>query len=219
MNLLKTFVKPLLICGAFGALTLISACGGGGGGDAGTPVLPMPAVVAPVDLVVTHKLRITTSKGVIEVGLDNIHAPLTTANFLKYANEGFYNGTVFHRVIKDFMSQGGGMTRTASGLVEKTPTAAPIKLESNVGLRNLRGTLAMARTSAPDSATAQFFINAKDNAFLNYRDAAASDVNGYAVFGKVLTGMDVVDQINAVTTVGDVPTTDVTVTKVEVIAL
>jgi cyclophilin family peptidyl-prolyl cis-trans isomerase len=214
MNLLKTLVKPLLIGGAVAALTLLSACGGGGG-DAGTPVLPMPAVVAPVDMVITHKIRITTSKGVIELGLDNTHAPVTTANFLKYTTEGFYNGTVFHRVIKDFMSQGGGVTRTATGLVEKTPTAGPIKLESNVGLRNLRGTLAMARTSAADSATAQFFINAKDNAFLNYRDATASDVNGYAVFGKVLTGMDVVDQINVVATTNDVPTVDVTIIKVE----
>lgn len=214
MNFLKTLVKPLLIGGAFGALTLLSACGGGGG-DAGTPVVPMPDVVAPVEMVITHKVRITTSKGVIEVGLDNNRAPLTTANFLKYANEGFYNNTVFHRVIKDFMSQGGGVTRTASGLVEKAPTSAPIKLESNVGLRNLRGTLAMARTGVPDSATAQFFINAKDNAFLNYRDPGASDVNGYAVFGRVLSGMDVVDQINAVATANEIPTVDVTITKVE----
>lgn len=215
MNLLKTFVKPMLLGGAVAALTLLSACGGGGG-DAGDPILPMPAVVAPVDMVITHKIRITTSKGVIELGLDGTHAPVTTANFVKYTTEGFYNGTVFHRVIKDFMSQGGGVTRTASGLVEKTPTAAAIKLESNVGLRNLRGTIAMARTSVADSATSQFFINAKDNAFLNYRDASASDVNGYAVFGKVLTGMDVVDQINAVATgTNDVPTVDVTITKVE----
>ncbi len=216
MNLLKNCFKPMLLGGSMAALTLLSACGGGGSSDAGTPILPMPAVVAPVEMVVTHKLRITTSKGVIEVGLDNTHAPVTTANFLKYANEGFYNGTVFHRVIKDFMSQGGGMTRAAAGLVDKTPTSGPIKLESNVGLRNLRGTLAMARTGVPDSATAQFFINAKDNAFLNYRDATASDVNGYAVFGKVLTGMDVVDQINAVATgTGDLPVVDVTITKVE----
>jgi peptidyl-prolyl cis-trans isomerase A (cyclophilin A) len=215
MNLLKTFAKPLLLSGAFSALALLSACGGGGS-DAGTPVLPMPAVVAPVDMVVTHKFRITTSKGVIEVGLDGTHAPVTTANFIKYANEGFYNGTVFHRVIKDFMNQGGGVTRTATGLVEKTPTAGPIKLESNVGLRNLQGTIAMARTDVPDSATAQFFINAKDNAFLNYRDPAARDANGYAVFGKVLTGMDVVNQINVVATgAGDVPVVDVTITKVE----
>ncbi|MBT9491972.1 MAG: peptidylprolyl isomerase [Paucibacter sp.] len=175
----------------------------------------MPAVVAPVDMVITHKIRITTSMGVIELGLDNTHAPVTTANFLKYTTEGFYNGTVFHRVIKDFMSQGGGFTRTASGLVAKTTTSAPIKLESNVGLRNQRGTIAMARTSVADSATAQFFINAKDNAGLNYRDANAVDVNGYAVFGKVLTGMDVVDQINSVATANEIPTVDVTIIKVE----
>ncbi|MCV2358427.1 peptidylprolyl isomerase [Paucibacter sp. TC2R-5] len=167
----------------------------------------------------THKVRVTTSKGVFELGLDATHAPITTTNFLKYVNDGFYNGTVFHRVIKGFMSQGGGFVRGASGLTEKTGTAAAIKLESNVGLRNQRGTLAMARTGVPDSATAQFFINAVDNAFLNYQDPKAQDPNGYAVFGKVTSGMDVVDQINAVATSSDVPTTDVTITKVEVIVL
>jgi cyclophilin family peptidyl-prolyl cis-trans isomerase len=219
MNLFKTLVKPLLICGSFSALTLISACGGGGS-DAGTPVVPSTSVVPEVAMAITHKVRVTTSKGVFELGLDATHAPITTANFLKYVNDGFYNSTVFHRVIKGFMSQGGGFVRSASGLTEKTGTAAAIKLESNVGLRNQRGTLAMARTSAPDSATAQFFINAVDNAFLNYQDPKAPDANGYAVFGKVTSGMDVVDLINAVATgSNDVPTVDITVSKVEVIAL
>jgi len=211
----KTFIRPFLIGAALSALTLLSACGGGGS-DAGTPVQPTPDIKPAVEMTVTHRVRLTTSKGVIEIGLDNAHAPITTANFLKYVNEGFYNGTIFHRVIKDFMSQGGGFTRTTGGLVEKTPTSAAIKLESNVGLRNLRGTIAMARTSVADSATAQFFINAKDNAFLNYKDANASDPNGYAVFGKVLTGQDIVDQINTTATaLNDVPLVDVVIIKAE----
>jgi cyclophilin family peptidyl-prolyl cis-trans isomerase len=209
-------LKFLLQATAFGALTLLSACGGSGAADAGAPVVSSPAVVAAVEMTITHKVTVTTSLGVIELGLDNTHAPISTANFLQYTNAGFYNGTLFHRIIKDFVIQGGGVIRSGSSLVEKTPSFAAIKLESNVGLRNLRGTLAMARTSVTDSATSQFFINVKDNAFLNYGDAGASDKNGYAVFGKVLSGMDVVDQISLVATnSSDTPTVDVTITKVE----
>ena len=207
-------LKFLLQATALGALMMLSACGGGSAADAGTPVVSSPAVVAAVEMTITHKVTITTSLGVIELGLDNAHAPISTANFLQYTNAGFYNGTLFHRVIKDFVIQGGGVVRSGGSLVEKTPSFAAIKLESNVGLRNLRGTLAMARTSAPDSATSQFFINVKDNASLNY--VAAPDNNGYAVFGKVLSGMDVMDQISLVSTnSSDAPTVDVTITKVE----
>ncbi|MCB2020249.1 MAG: peptidylprolyl isomerase, partial [Burkholderiaceae bacterium] len=127
-------------------------------------------------------------------------------NFLAYAKSGHYDGTVFHRVIKDFMIQGGGMTAD----MKQKPTRPPIPLESKNGLVNVRGSVAMARTNDPDSASAQFFINVKDNAFL---DAAnARDGNGYAVFGKVISGMDVVDKIKAVPTgPGDVPVTPVVI--------
>ncbi len=149
-------------------------------------------------------VKLSTSEGDIVVQLDAAKAPKTVENFIQYVKSGHYNGTVFHRVIKTFMVQGGGMT---PDLKEK-PTRAPIPLESRNGLSNVRGTLAMARTSVPDSATAQFFINVKDNNFL---DAAQSpDGNGYAVFGKVVQGMDVVDKIRMVETGqkgphGDVP--------------
>ncbi|MBI2085326.1 MAG: peptidyl-prolyl cis-trans isomerase [Candidatus Aenigmarchaeota archaeon] len=133
-----------------------------------------------------------TSKGNVEVQLDNVNAPITTANFLRYVNEGFYNGTIFHRVMPGFMAQGGGFT--PNGTEKQTHEA--IKLESNNGLKNKRGTIAMARTSVPDSATSQFFINAVDNSFLDY----AHGNDGYAVFGSVTKGMEVVDSILSVKT-------------------
>lgn len=151
-----------------------------------------------------QNIRIKTSEGDIVVQLDAAKAPKTVANFVEYVKSGHYNGTVFHRVIDGFMIQGGGMT---PDLKEKS-TRAPIPLESRNGLSNTRGTIAMARTSVPDSATAQFFINVKDNGFL---DASRSpDGNGYAVFGKVIEGLDVVDKIRKVPTTtrpphGDVP--------------
>lgn len=207
-----SFAKAALLAASLSTLTLLSACGGGSA-DAGTPVVPQPA---PVEITVTHKVRITTNKGIVELGLDNTHAPITTTNFLKYANAGFYNGLLFHRVIKDFMIQGGGFSRTGTTMAEKAPLFPAIKLESQTGLRNARGTIGMARLPAPDSATAQFYINVKDNTFLNYGDPNATDRNGYAVFGKVLVGMDIVDQISVVsTTAGDVPVTDVTIIKIE----
>ena len=141
-----------------------------------------------------QKVRLATSAGDIVLELDAAKAPKTVANFLRYVHEGHYDGTIFHRVIDGFMIQGGGMT---PDLREK-PTHAPIPLEARNGLLNQRGTVAMARTAAPDSATAQFFINLTDNAFL---DAANSrDGNGYAVFGRVVQGMDVVDRIRALPT-------------------
>ena len=140
-------------------------------------------------------VKLETSMGDILVRLDARKAPMTTANFLEYVKAGQYDGTIFHRVIKDFMIQGGGMT---ASLREKT-TRAPIKNEADNGLRNRKYTIAMARTSDPHSATAQFFINVKDNSFLDHRSKDPQGW-GYAVFGKVIRGQDVVDQIAAVKT-------------------
>lgn len=141
------------------------------------------------------KVRIETSAGDIVIELDAENAPVSTENFLGYVNDGFYNGTVFHRVIKDFMVQGGGMD---SDLNPKS-TKAPIKNEAGNGLRNERGTVAMARTQIVDSATAQFFINTVDNSFLNHQ-APTQQGYGYAVFGKVVEGMETVDAIREVKT-------------------
>ena len=135
-----------------------------------------------------------TSKGDIKVELFADKSPITVENFLGYVKDGHYDGTVFHRVIPDFMIQGGGMT---PDLGEKKGKS-PIKNEATNGLKNLRGTLAMARTSDPNSATAQFFINTVDNSFLDHRDTGQG--YGYAVFGKVVDGMDVVDEIQKVKT-------------------
>lgn len=133
-----------------------------------------------------------TTKGNIEIELDTNHAPITTTNFLEYVNSGFYDGLVFHRVMKGFMIQGGGFT--TAGIQKETNS--PIVLESNNGLYNTEGTIAMARTKSPNSATSQFFINTVDNNFLNY----SSSNPGYAVFGKVVLGMEVVKAIEAVET-------------------
>jgi peptidyl-prolyl cis-trans isomerase A (cyclophilin A) len=139
-------------------------------------------------------VKLATSMGDIVLELDAAKAPKTVENFVQYVKAGHYDGTVFHRVIENFMIQGGGMTAD----MNEKPTRAPIPLESRSGLSNVRGSVAMARTSDPNSATAQFFVNVKDNAFL---DAANSrDGNGYAVFGKVTSGMDVVDKIRNVKT-------------------
>ncbi len=143
-----------------------------------------------------QKVKLDTSLGTIVLELDREKAPKTVDNFLQYVKAGHYDGTIFHRVIADFMVQGGGMKPDMS----EKPTRPPIPLESRNGLSNVRGTVAMARTMVPDSATAQFFINVKDNAFLD--QANSRDGNGYAVFGKVVAGMDVVDKIRAVP-VGD----------------
>ncbi|MCK6426120.1 MAG: peptidyl-prolyl cis-trans isomerase [Burkholderiaceae bacterium] len=141
-----------------------------------------------------QKVRLATSMGDIVVELDAAKAPRTVANFVEYVKAGHYDGTVFHRVIPNFMIQGGGMDEK---MAEK-PTRSPIALESRNGLSNVRGSVAMARTMVPDSATAQFFINVKDNAFLDQPNSR--DGHGYAVFGKVVAGMDVVDKIKAVPT-------------------
>lgn len=155
------------------------------------------------------RVVVTTSQGAFTLELDPAKAPETVANFLRYVDDKHYDGTVFHRVIKDFMIQGGGMLPDMS---EKT-TRAPIRNEARNGLKNLRGTVAMARTGAPHSATSQFFINTVDNAFL---DAPGQDGWGYAVFGKVVSGMEVVDKIRGVSTRSagmyqDVPATPVVI--------
>ena len=158
-----------------------------------------------------QKVKLSTSAGDIVLELDPGKAPKTVDNFLQYVKSGQYDGTVFHRVISNFMIQGGGMTPE----LQEKPTRKPIELESRNGLTNDRGTVAMARTNDPNSATAQFFINVKDNAFLN--QAQSRDGNGYAVFGKVVSGMDVVDKIRAVPTgPGDAPKTPVIIEKATV---
>jgi peptidyl-prolyl cis-trans isomerase A (cyclophilin A) len=139
-------------------------------------------------------VKLATSVGDIHIELDAAKAPKSVANFLAYVKAGHYNGTIFHRVIPTFMIQGGGFTKD----LKQKPTRPPIPLESQNGLTNVIGTVAMARTGDPNSATSQFFINVVDNAFL---DAAnARDGNGYAVFGKVVAGMDVVEKIKALPT-------------------
>jgi peptidyl-prolyl cis-trans isomerase A (cyclophilin A) len=142
------------------------------------------------------------------IELDREKAPKSVENFLQYVKSGHYDGTIFHRVIDNFMIQGGGMKPDMS----EKPTRAPIPLESRNGLSNVKGSVAMARTMVPDSATAQFYINVRDNAFL---DAANSrDGHGYAVFGKVVSGLDVVDKIKAVPTASKGPHQNVPVSPV-----
>ena len=159
------------------------------------------------------KVELHTSAGVIGIELEDAKAPVSAKNFLHYVNKGHYDGTVFHRVIKGFMVQGGGF---APGLKNKQ-TDAPIANEANNGLKNDRYTVAMARTNAPHSATAQFFINVADNAFLNFKSESPQGW-GYAVFGKVVSGQDVVDRIEAAATGrsgmhDDVPLADVVIEK------
>ena len=163
------------------------------------------------------KVLLKTNKGDITLTLDAAKAPKSVANFLQYVKNGHYDGTIFHRVIDNFMIQGGGMT---AGMKQK-PTGEQIENEANNGLKNERGTIAMARTSDPHSATAQFFINVNNNDFLNHAAPNAQGW-GYAVFGKVTDGMDVVDAIRKVKTGNagfhqDVPTEDVVIEKASVI--
>ncbi|MGA9666573.1 MAG: peptidylprolyl isomerase [Gallionella sp.] len=160
-------------------------------------------------------VKMHTSKGTFTIELDPEKAPLTVKNFLDYVNSGFYSNTIFHRVIGNFMIQGGGFE---PGMKQKK-TNAPIQNEANNGLKNNAYTVAMARTGDPDSATAQFFINVKDNGFLNY---PGQDGWGYCVFGKVVEGKEVVDAIRDVKTGNrsgfqDVPLEDVIITKAEVV--
>ena len=164
----------------------------------------------------TVTVRMQTNKGAIVLQLDAEKAPETTANFVEYAKSGFYDGTIFHRVIPSFMIQGGGFE---SGMKQKA-TRAPIKNEADNGLKNDLGTIAMARTSDPNSATAQFFINSKNNDFLNHTAPTAQGW-GYCVFGKVVEGIEVVQEIEKVASGArgghqDVPKEDVVIEKVTV---
>lgn len=157
------------------------------------------------------QVTLVTSKGAITFEFDPAKAPISTNNFLSYVGSGFYKDTLFHRVIAGFVVQGGGYS---SGMLKRTSSVGPIELESNKGLSNLRGTLAMARTNVPNSATSEFFINLVDNLSLDYKNAANP---GYAVFGKMVQGMEVVDAIAAQATgvrygFADVPLEDITIT-------
>ncbi len=165
------------------------------------------------------RVQLQTNMGNITLELDAKAAPNSVANFIKYVEDGSYDGTIFHRVISDFMIQGGGFTPDYT----QKKTRAPIKNEANNGLKNMRGTVAMARTNDPHSATTQFFINTVDNGFLNYT-APSMQGWGYAVFGKVVEGMDTVDKIRAVATSrggpfpSDVPKEQVIIKKATVVA-
>ena len=161
---------------------------------------------------------IHTTQGPIKVTLDFENTPVTAQNFLNYTKEDFYNGTLFHRVINGFMIQGGGLL---PGMEDKKSGTPSIKNEANKGGKNKKGTLAMARTSDPHSATAQFFINVADNEFLDFKSETTQGW-GYCVFGHVIEGMDIVDKIKAVPTTSrrghqDVPVEDILIERVEII--
>ena len=162
-------------------------------------------------------IKLQTNMGDITIELNPEKAPISSANFLEYVQSGFYDGTIFHRIINSFMVQGGGFTPD----MKQKATNAQIQNEADNGLKNVRGSLAMARTSDPHSATGQFFINTVDNAFLDHR-SKTSDGWGYCVFGQIVEGLDVLDRIRAVKTGNraghqDVPVTDVIIEKAEVI--
>nr|WP_321529976.1 peptidylprolyl isomerase [uncultured Desulfuromonas sp.] len=172
-------------------------------------------LVVPTLCFAGTQVKLTTNYGSIVIELDEAHAPVSVNNFLRYVDGGFYNGTIFHRVIPGFMIQGGGFTKK----MDRKVTRQPIKNEATNGLKNLRGTIAMARTGRVDSATSQFFINLVDNAFLDHKSKTARGY-GYAVFGKVVEGMDVVDKIAMVKTgrkkgMADVPSQSVVIESVE----
>ena len=181
-------------------------------------LLPTLALAAPAPGG-NPMVKFETSKGTIMLELDQAKAPKTVANFLEYVRGGFYDGTIFHRVIKGFMAQGGGFTAN----MEEKATRPPIENEAGNGLKNARGSIAMARTNVVNSATAQFFINLVDNGFLNHKGDTPGGF-GYCVFGKVVKGMEVVDAIAAIPTGqggpfgSDVPTETVTIKKASIIA-
>ena len=164
-------------------------------------------------------VKLTTSMGEITIQLDQENAPITTENFIKYVESGFYNGTIFHRVIPNFMIQGGGHLED---MTPKDDKLDPILNEANNGLQNVRGSIAMARTANPHSASSQFFINHVDNPFLNFRTNQVDEGWGYAVFGQVIEGIEVVDEIAGVQTGGlngyqDVPVEVVVLLKAELV--
>lgn len=180
--------------------------------------LAVPSLAAaPSKNVKPVQIALTTSMGKIVLELDEKKAPKTVANFLGYVKKGHYNGLIFHRVISGFMIQGGGFDEK----MDEKPTGAPIENEADNGLANLRGTIAMARTNDPHSATAQFFINVADNPMLDFKSKTVQGW-GYAVFGKVVEGMDAVDKIRMVPTGSegifqDVPQTPVIIEKAEIV--
>ena len=161
-----------------------------------------------------NKVKLTTSYGEIIIELDSENAPITTENFLSYVDSGFYDDTIFHRVISNFMIQGGGHNED---MTSKDNKLQPIQNEANNGLRNDRGTIAMARTANPHSATSQFFINHVDNEFLNFRTNQVDEGWGYAVFGKVTEGLEIVDQIAGVETTSVPPYQDVPVEPIKIL--
>lgn len=226
----KIMVKKISLFGLFISALLIAGCAKKAPESASTPPSGEQAkndnqqvvnedvkpVVNANTNVTGNKVKLHTSMGDIVIELNEEKAPITVKNFLNYTGSGFYNGTIFHRVINGFMIQGGGFTQS----MQQKPTSAPIKNEASNGLKNDRGTIAMARTSNPDSATSQFFINHKNNDFLNYTGPGNP---GYAVFGKVVEGMDVVDKIASVQTtrrngMDDVPVDVVTIISAEVVS-
>ncbi len=174
-------------------------------------------IISSVAMAANPQVKLETSHGDIVLLLDAQAAPESVANFILYVEDGFYNGTVFHRVIKDFMIQGGGFEQG----MKKKESRAPIKNEANNGLKNLRGSIAMARTGDPHSATAQFFINTVDNSFLDHTGQNTRGW-GYAVFGKVISGMETVDRIRNLKTgktgmYRDVPVQPVIINKASLI--
>lgn len=206
-------ILSLTIIAALLLVTLIGVSRISGTGDAKAPASPAPTTQRGEQRVI---VEMQTSKGSIVLELYPDKAPETVANFLRYAKEGFYDGTIFHRVIEGFMIQGGGFE---PGMHQKD-THEPIRNEADNGLANEAGTIAMARTPDPHSATAQFFINLKDNNFLNYSSPSPQGW-GYAVFGRVIDGMEVVESIGRVETGSagmhqDVPVEDVVIEKVVV---
>ncbi|HEX7156593.1 MAG TPA: peptidylprolyl isomerase [Burkholderiaceae bacterium] len=204
MNRIHRLTRPLVLAAATLAVAALAAAGAA---TAQTKDAP-PAAGAP-------RVALDTTAGRIVLELDAQRAPKSVANFLRYVNEGFYDGTIFHRVIANFMIQGGGFT---ADMAQKQ-TREPIANEANNGLKNVRGTIAMARTANPNSATAQFFINVVDNQSLDY---PSFDGAGYAVFGHVVEGMDAVDRIRASKTsthgmFQDVPVTAVVINSARVV--
>ncbi len=202
-------------------LASLTACGGGGDDSTPTAQTPKPnpittaptlncsadGIAASTASTATVTVCMLTSDGEIVITLDPVKAPITVANFQQYVKDGFYSNTIFHRVVPGFVVQGGGYT---TGYVLKTGTRAAIALESQNGLSNLRGTIAMARTDLPASATSQFFFNTVDNLNLNY--GSPTNPQGYAVFGKVISGSATIDKINAETqlyTGAETPATEV----------
>ncbi|WP_394128894.1 peptidylprolyl isomerase [Shewanella maritima] len=193
-------------------VTCLTACGGSS--DSGNPAPDPTPTPDPVEMVISQCFLMETTMGDLTLGIDTTNTPITGNNFIDYAESGFYDGTIFHRIVNNFVNQGGGATAE----LEFKDTQDPITNESSVGLKNERGTIAMARTQSLDSATSQFFFNIHDNTNLDYPNQG-----GYAVFGKIVQGIEFMDTMNAVNTHSvikngvtftDVPVTDIVINKV-----